>query len=611
LEKPADVLHSKDQRVVYILEDMVVKHLLWFLVLCATVHAQVPPHLEKPLADARTQSYQYWGYSAPPWVQFPVIIDPTIPKGNATTDFKFSITASSVDVVSMRLAKGSSIIDVVPHEMDHVVRASIVRRPIPRWLDEGCSTQFEAGNDWPATVANAQSARQWVDESVLDLMDYPKGHTGELYGFGHTAVQCLLRRNTPKTLIAFQVDKRPVAEKLPDYYGMTASEFIQVWRTEVVMPQYCDTNIKYVPYPAQYPLVNNKPLLEVWGANWCGPCVLFKKDYNEDANFRQLLNNHYHIHFRDFGNPFLTLEKTLKSIDKVPTFLIPSQRHRVVGYQTKEKLLAELGIKSAAPYVRQLPTIPPVLPSIPIPPIVTLPPPPTPIAPTPVSQSPPEAPRIAQDESDFQDDPKYVQPLPNASTGQPEASTGLLRWGFGKVWDNKALLLGGALLATGFGGGLGGYLIKGWATKKVGTIVAHIGDRGNNQPQQVPPTCATTPVPPPPYYPQPISQPTVVCPLGQQIAVQGQTPSQQEVGRNTTVPAPFPRKLDEARQLFALQGTEGRVAVLDAIRGMFLDAELEKALDSANTPEEKRMLLNLKNAIDSRVDEVAPLTTKV
>lgn len=602
-----------------------VKHLLCYLAMCATVLAQVPDTLKPQLEEARKASYAYWGYHLPEQpVWFPFVLDPALMGNAGMTNLAF--TNSEVVVTEMRVSAKSNMAEVLPHEMDHVVRATIVRRPIPRWIDEGCSSQFEVGGDWPATITAAHSARQWIDESVLDMMEYPenKKRNDELYGFGHTAVQCLLRRNTPKTLIAFQVDNRPVAQKLPDYYGMTATEFIQVWRTEVVMPEYCDTRIRYVPYPIQYPAVQRKPLLEVWGASWCGPCVAFKRDYSNDPTFRAALDAQYHIHFRTWDNPFLGLEKTLKGIDKVPTFLIPSQKHRVVGYTTKEKLLAEL--IPATPYVRQEPPAPPAIaieppvssappttviepdefpfpserfPAI-IPPtkqpnggyVLPIPPPPPPVTVPPVDSSTPalEAPRMPPVASETQDDPKYVPTPPNASTGQPEASTGPLRWGLGKIWDNKLLLIGGALVATGFGGGLGGYLIKSWGMKKVGSVVAHIGGT------QTPPTCATAP-----YIPQPVTPPIIKCPL---------TQGRQEVSQNT-VPAPFPRKLDEARQLFALQGTEGRVAVLDAIRGMFLDAEMEKALENANTPEGKRMLLNLKNAIDSRVDEVAPLTTKV
>ncbi|TWT43541.1 hypothetical protein KOR42_44820 [Thalassoglobus neptunius] len=36
------------------------------------------------------------------------------------------------------------VTDVIPHEVDHLVRAALVGHPIERWLDEGCATLFES-----------------------------------------------------------------------------------------------------------------------------------------------------------------------------------------------------------------------------------------------------------------------------------------------------------------------------------------------------------------------------------------------------------------------------------------------------------------------------------
>jgi hypothetical protein len=73
--------------------------------------------------------------------------------------------------------------------------------------------------------------------------------------------------------------------------------------------------------------------------------------------------------------------------------------------------------------------------------------------------------------------------------------------------------------------------------------------------------------------------------------------------------APFPRELDEAGELLGLRKSEGRVATLDTLRGMFLDDELSKLHDSPD-PAAAAIAQKLRAAIDKRVDEVAPLTTK-
>lgn len=73
--------------------------------------------------------------------------------------------------------------------------------------------------------------------------------------------------------------------------------------------------------------------------------------------------------------------------------------------------------------------------------------------------------------------------------------------------------------------------------------------------------------------------------------------------------APFPRVLDEARELLTLRQREGRVGVLDALRGMALDDELAKILDGDDEPR-KQFMRDLMTRLDGYVDQVAPRSTK-
>jgi hypothetical protein len=82
-----------------------------------------------------------------------------------------------------------------------------------------------------------------------------------------------------------------------------------------------------------------------------------------------------------------------------------------------------------------------------------------------------------------------------------------------------------------------------------------------------------------------------------------------EGGAAPSLRAPFPRQLDEAGELLELRQSEGRVATLDTLRGMFLDDELEK-LKSDPDPQIASVVRRIREAVDTRVDEVAPLTTK-
>ncbi|MFG0336045.1 MAG: hypothetical protein ACF8TS_22015 [Maioricimonas sp. JB049] len=73
--------------------------------------------------------------------------------------------------------------------------------------------------------------------------------------------------------------------------------------------------------------------------------------------------------------------------------------------------------------------------------------------------------------------------------------------------------------------------------------------------------------------------------------------------------APFPRALDEARELLAIRQSEGRVAVLDALRGMFLDDECDRLIEQGEDCE-IRTVRQLRERVDARVDEVAPLSVR-
>lgn len=73
---------------------------------------------------------------------------------------------------------------------------------------------------------------------------------------------------------------------------------------------------------------------------------------------------------------------------------------------------------------------------------------------------------------------------------------------------------------------------------------------------------------------------------------------------------PFPRYMEEADQLLELRQSEGRVASLDALRGMFLDDEAEHIREHG-TPEEQALLDQLIRGVDERVDDVCPISTKI
>lgn len=81
-------------------------------------------------------------------------------------------------------------------------------------------------------------------------------------------------------------------------------------------------------------------------------------------------------------------------------------------------------------------------------------------------------------------------------------------------------------------------------------------------------------------------------------------------GRSEAAPAyPFPRKLDETRQLLQLRQSEGRVVALDALRGMLLDDEVRRQTEAATDDTTRAVLQQLMINLDSQVQQIAPIST--
>lgn len=130
---------------------------------------------------------------------------------------------------NMRVSgRGDDIYDtVIPHEVDHAVRACLVGRPMARWLDEGCAQIMEG----PAQhVQFRQAAMQGLDRGTVfhyfDATEYPQDGKilAEVYGGGFSLVEYLLLKNSRKRLIEFSADPRKPSAKIEDYYGVSAGE---------------------------------------------------------------------------------------------------------------------------------------------------------------------------------------------------------------------------------------------------------------------------------------------------------------------------------------------------------------------------------------------------
>lgn len=313
------------------------------------------------------------------------------------------------------------------------------------------------------------------------------------------------------------------------------------------------------PSPQQQPLI-------IWTSRWCGVCRRFWSEYSSDPAFRRALSR-YRIHVID-----VTLrprEATSHSVTTLPTFDLPHQR--IVGYAGKEWLLSALHRDALAP-------------SAPLSPLDRAPRERVDTHPDAASSAPDEQPpsrtdfqSVRNDDAPLRDDETQTGGMiGNPSYGSNRSPHTPLLLRIIEVFRSAApvvltgLELTGIVGGTAATGGLGALALSlAWRTlRRRIRRRRRSGIEGNDA---------------------------------------SRSPAEGECG---VMPrAPFPRRLDEARQLLQLRQSEGRVAVLDALRGMFLDDEIDKLTGSADE-QSAAIADRLKTAIDARVDEVAPLSTK-
>lgn len=540
--------------------------------------------------------------------------------------------------------------DVIPHEVDHAVRYSLIRRPIARLFDEGSSAIWETGEERSKAYNAARELRS-VPVEWLDADRYPptNDETLRFYGAGLVVAEALLERGTPATLIGYQADPRSAADKLPEYYGLTPPELTTtVFRARLAQcgPEGC-----FVPYPATLPRVAGKPLLEIWIAPNCDPCHQFQYDYRTDETFRGAIQARYHVHWRT-SRPIHALEMGIKGIRSTPAFVVP-RFAPLLGYRGKSDLLIRLGLAAnpTKPYQPDL--------------AINLGEPGDGFRGSGIGETP--RPYQRTDDSTPSIASPDMRPAAVPDTSFPPEIPGQM-----KRPEKIPPQIEGANLGESAGTNAGQTRGKRGETPQVSTPSPNTDvpeipfgntidggstgerpgkDRGNHFPDLPPVTPPDLPPVAHPETPTPEPRFPDLSPLssllahlstllgfsavgatgaGAAVMVGGwllrkliqrrrdrRDSRSSEPSRPTPAPergappcaAPFPRKLDELRELLTLRQSEGRVAALDALRGMFFDDEHAKAVEHSDASA-RQALMDLKFRIDQRVDEVAPISTK-
>ena len=517
--------------------------------------------LQNSAEAARERSARYWsGQPLPGRWSTPCPVEWSQRTGPGSGLTSFQIQGGEVFGWRMTLRGGRDAVlqDVIPHEVDHAVRASLCRRPLPRWLDEGCATLFESESSHEQLRRlRRASPQRLLHAKTIDQLSYPasSAETTQLYAEGFSLVEYLLSRGTPQQLLQVQQSSEPPSRSLVKVYRVEVPQLLSHWeqweQKRLARGTRCDcVNCPWHKssqpsaisgQPGANPATRDvKPTLTIWSASWCGPCQQFHRDLSSVAGFRQRLESKYQLVQRDIDQSPQAAQQA--QVARVPTFLTPDRR--VAGYLGPEWLLQQLGLEEAsAPAVK--PSVPAV-PSQPLPPFAAPglvqpsrePPVPPAVTPTPKVQSSPT-------------------PLPTPS---PTLWSRILGLAPTVITILSSL---GIISGTALTGGVGGVALM---------LVLKLLQRRATRASQGKPPAPNGGVVPPTH-------------------------------------APFPRQLDEAGELLGLRQSEGRVATLDALRGMFLDDELDK-LKSDPDPQRAAFVRQLRAAVDHRVDEVAPLTTK-
>ncbi|MEW4489903.1 thioredoxin family protein [Thalassoglobus sp. JC818] len=459
--------------------------------------------------------------------------------GGGTTRFQFTEEGIRHPQMVVSGTRQAILTDVIPHEVDHLVRASLIGHPIERWLDEGCATLFESEASKQRLRETACLADpRLITAEWLSALEYPhQSHdVSMVYAVGFSLVEFLLSRDSPQVLLEFQKDVSSIEQRLKAHYRLSVVQLRDAfadWR----MSRKRHTMLRCECHNI------SKPLLVIWTTKWCGPCRQFLHDWHADESFRNALSEKFHIHFLDHDR--FSAFAHQHQIKSVPTF--QTVEAKFTGYFSKDDLLRRLNIAEEQPSENVEETsVEETVEAA------------QPEEKAPVVESVEVVPTTSPELVTGSDQSRIQSLTPGTKSPDETSPTKPGKW----LWlGYTALQWFGVVGGSAASGGLVGMATVWLLRRTFKTLSA---------------SDASTPQP----------TPTEEVPL---------------------VRAPFPRQLDEACELLAIRQSEGRVAVLDALRGMFLEDEIDRRVKIAE-PESQKVLQSLMSDINQRVQEVAPLS---
>lgn len=241
---------------------------------------------------------------------------------------------------------------VIPHEVSHTIIASVMRRPIARWLDEGMAGLIEVQEK---LVLARRNARRYMDHrhcvfQRLDEKEYPEGREGvtALYSTGLTLVEWLVEEKGTSTLWRFANDRRKPSEKFEEFYGVTTSEAWRRWRTwlrdrDVNAPSPLMNRYSRYRAPVQANR-ESKPTLYVFKRvrTFCRGCYNFSLAYERDTTLQTALQSRYNVVEKDVDDPANRDLVRRYGVQSVPAFCPVNSSRHLEGYDGSTWLVREL-----------------------------------------------------------------------------------------------------------------------------------------------------------------------------------------------------------------------------------------------------------------------------
>ena len=237
---------------------------------------------------ARVTSAVFWtGKPIKDWDSpCPIEWDTSKPNG-AITGFSFNGNKATVTHVVVNGSRQEVILNAIPHEVDHMVRISIIGRPVPRWLDEGCAVQFESEE----AKAGYRSALLHgnLKTTVWDLMgakEYPRDSETltAFYSGSASVVEWMLEMSSPKDVLNAQIHNLSTPQQWQLYIGEPMHRSRQRFDEWFV-----------AKYATEQPFTDNQPHADAYVAGdfECPPCHSFLEYAKSSKAGRKF---EWHIH---------------------------------------------------------------------------------------------------------------------------------------------------------------------------------------------------------------------------------------------------------------------------------------------------------------------------